>query len=169
MNSIAFMPTKKPAPSKESLALASLMRAKGVKNADLARELNVDAGYVSQWKNGTRPIPAKNAQAVALALGTKPELISTAYAEMPSSNGNLALDIAVTQDEKPRLDLTINRLENGIDSLRLALGVMAGVMLAHRPAEAADVARSLRKNLKGKFVNQGFVKELLEVLESNKA
>lgn len=70
--------------------------------------------------------------------------------------------------EERRHDLVIARLENDVDSLRYALGAVMTVMAVHRPAEGADVAKALRKHVPAKFVKQGYIAELLAVLDRNR-
>ena len=154
------MPRKPAAPTQQSRALVAAMKARNLGNVDIANAAGVTPGAVSHWVTGHRPVPPEKAQAVSDLLGIKAETISPRFAAIYTQ---AVPDIAANGEPSA---LTINRLENGIDAMRLALGVMAGVMLRHRPVEAADVAKTIRKKLPGKFVNQGFVKELLEVLEA---
>lgn len=153
---------KKPEPTQQSRALAAAMTAKGLKNVDVANHVGVTAGAVSHWVTGGRPVPVEKVSLVAEFVGIKPEVISNRYQA-------IATQIVPLEDVRKDIptDLAINRLENGLDAMRLAVGILAGVMVRHRPVEAADAARTIRKQLSGKYLNQGFVKELLEVLDAS--
>jgi transcriptional regulator with XRE-family HTH domain len=166
MHSIATMAKSNPEPTAAE-RLASAMRTKGVKNVDLATYADVTPGAVSQWVKGRRPVPANKARAVAEFVGVQPEQISLKYGEISEQRGVYDLDAQPSETHDPlSLDKTINRIESDIDALRMAFGVLAGVMVAHRPAEAADVAKALRKHLSARFARQGFVHELLELLKA---
>lgn len=166
MNSIAFMPK---GPPKEALALAAAMKNHGASNAAVAKHMGVSDGLVSQWKIGRRPVAPEHAPRLAKFLGiSDPTQISAAYGRVQEGQvGNVVplRDYAHASGDERRPDLVIARLENDIDSLRFALAAMASVMTVHRPAEAADVARAIRKHVPGKFVQQGYLRELLQALD----
>lgn len=61
--------------------------------------------------------------------------------------------------------LAISRLENDVHVLNLALGALAAAMADHRPTEARDVAKALRRNVPAKFRDQGMLAELIAVLD----
>lgn len=153
---------KKPIPTAQSRALQAAMIARHLKNVDVANHAGVTPGAVSHWVTGARPVPIEKVSVVAEYVGVKPEAISDRY-------GALATQIVPQDDARQTMpiDLTINRLENGMDAMRLAVGILAGVMARHRPIEASDAARTIRKQLSGRYLNQGFVKELLEVLDAS--
>lgn len=149
-------------PTKETMALVAAIGAR--KLAAIARDLGVTPGAVSQWKQGVRPVPADKAVQLGRLLGVDPRAISASYADVVTQDGALAL--APPAEESLRPDLVIRRLENDIDSLRIALASLVSAMRVHRPAEARDVAKVLRKQAPAKFVRQGYIRELLEALES---
>lgn len=166
LNSIAFM-TK--TPSKEALTLAAAMTARGLKKAAVAEQLGVTPAAVSQWASGHRPVPPEKATKLAEIVGSEPSLLSARYAEMQLHESNVVpLRQADGATDERRHDLVIARLENDVDSLRYALGAIMTVMAVHRPTEGADVAKALRKHVPAKFVKQGYIAELLAVLDRNR-
>lgn len=170
MNSIASMTAKTPPPkpSKYAMAFAAALTESGRKDADLARALGVAPTMVYQWKTGRRPIGYQYAEAASTVLRVAPEQISEAYAEFQASASNVVPITKGRDGDQRRHDLVIARLENDVDSLRYALGAMVAVMTSHRPAEGVDVAKALRKHVPPKFVQQGYIAELLKVLEKQR-
>lgn len=162
MNSIAYM--DKPKPTAESNALDAAMRNHGIKNAALARHVKVSDGLVSQWRRGRRPVPAHHAPRVASFIDLQnPGLISAEYAQVRTAQaGNAAVDFAThgTTD-----DLSVRRLENAVDSLRYAVSSLITVMVIHRPTEAREAAKAIRKHVPPKFARTGFLAELLQALD----
>ena len=165
MNSIAFMTN---GPSKQALALAAAMAAGDHSKVAVAEYMGVTPGLVSQWATGRRPIPAERAARLAEFLGIEPKALSTKYEAISAQVANSSartIRLHAPVDDERRPDLTIARLENDIDSLRLAVGALVTVMTVHRPAEGEAVAKALRRNVPAKFVKQGYIAELLDVLE----
>jgi DNA-binding transcriptional regulator YdaS (Cro superfamily) len=166
LNSIAFMSN---GPSKQALALAAAIAASGHNSAEVAEHMGVSAGLVSQWITGRRPIPPERAPKLAAFVGLEPHALSDRYAEISSQVVNGPRSRSSTPahgaEDPRRSDLVIARLENDIDSLRYALGALVAVMTVHRPAEGVAVAKTLRKSVPAKFVKQGYIAELLDVLE----
>lgn len=156
-------------PPKEAMALAAAMKDRGASNASVARHMRVSDGLVSQWKTGHRPVPAEHAPRLAKFLGVSdPVQISSAYGRVQQGViGNVVplRDYDQATGEERRPDLITARLENDVDSLRFALAAMVSAITVHRPAEAADVARAIRKHVPGKFVQQGYLRELLQALD----
>ncbi|UGB46967.1 helix-turn-helix domain-containing protein [Frateuria edaphi] len=171
MNSIASMAAKTPTstPSKEALALAAAMARAQVNNVSVARHMSVSDGMVSQWVTGRRPVPAEKAARLGAYLDVDPRSISAKFNAMASSEamGNVVpLRAGQAEGDEPlRHDLVIRRLENDVDSLRYALSALVSVMTVHRPAEASDVAKTIRKHVPARYVQQGFVQELLQALD----
>lgn len=170
MNSIAFMSKN---PSKEAMTIAALMAQKpGLSNVSIARYMGVSDGLVSQWVTGRRPVPADKAVRLAEYMGADPKAISAKYAAVHAQEpvGSAAVPAVNEADaDERRLDLTIARLENDIDSLRFAIAAMVSVMTVHRPAEGAAVAKAMRRHVPAKFVRQGYLAELLDVLDKGAA
>jgi transcriptional regulator with XRE-family HTH domain len=152
-------------PPKEALALSAAMTARGLKKAAIADQLGVTAGAVSQWASGHRPVPPDKASRLGDIVGLDPSELSVKYAEMKVHESNVVPVRNVSGDDERRHDLVIARLENDVDSLRYALGALVTVMTVHRPAEGAAVAKAIRKHVPAKFVKQGYVSELLAVLD----
>lgn len=149
--------------TKESLALTAAIGTRS--NVAVANAIGVTPGAVSQWKQGTRPVPATLADVLGAYLGIDPATICAKYAILKAAGaGALPTRVDSTADQR-RPDLIIRRLENDVDSLRLALGALAATMRVHRPAEAKDAARAIRRTVPAKFVRQGYIHELLSVLE----
>lgn len=140
---------------------AIINQTDGLTEEFVGAEVGVSQGQVSHWTNARLPVPANRAIKLAAVLNiTDPSEISVAYrdlAEKMASNPGA--------DEPMRPDLIIARLENDVDSLRYALGSLVTAMVVHRPTEAADVAEALRKHVPAKFQRQGYVYELLKVLD----
>lgn len=169
MNSIAFMP-KPPPPSSEtaeSLALKAALRDAKLSQAAVAEKLDVHASMVSQWANGTRPVPADKARKLAKVLGVEdPRLLSAAYASVAEHEPGAVVPLRVGEPAAPlRQDLVNARLQNDVDALRYVASALVATMVIHRPAEASEVAKAVRRTVPAKFRDQGFVHELLEVLD----
>ena len=164
MNSIAFMSK---GPSKEALALSAAINSLGLKKTAIADQLGVSAGLVSQWASGHRPVPPEKAAKLGEIVSVEPGKLSARYADFQAMDAGNVVPIrkANEHDDERRHDLVIARLENDIDSLRYALGAIVAVMAVHRPAEGAAVAKAIRKGVPAKFVKQGYVSELLGVLD----
>lgn len=56
-------------------------------------------------------------------------------------------------------------VDTELQSLRYAVASLASVMIIHRPIEAMDAARAIRRKVPARFQRQGFLHELLAVLE----
>lgn len=166
MNSIATM-TKAapPVPTRYSLALNAAIIGSGITKAAIASHMNVSPGMVSQWANGLRPVPAEKAQRLGDYLSVDPAKISAKFAEHWDTASNVVPLRQRAGEEPLRQDLQIARLENDIDSLRFAVAALVSAMTVHRPAEATDVAKTIRKNVPQKFVRRGYLHELLQALD----
>lgn len=161
MNSIAYMPAPT---SREANAIAAAMVEQGLSNAAVAHHMGVSDGLVSQWKTGHRPVPAQHAPRLARMLNVAdPSAISAQYAEVYSSQTGNAVALPVTIEGRD--DLSVPRLENAVDDLRYALAAITSAMILHRPAEARDVAKAIRKHVAAKRVRTGFLAELLRALD----
>lgn len=154
---------------KEALALASAMATSKLKNVSVAKHMGVTEGLVSQWVTGHRPVPPDKALRLANYVGAEPGQISAKYAQYAQSEdmGNVVPMRATKDQGDLRPDLVIARLENDVDALRYAMAAMVAAMTVHRPAEGAAVAKALRGHVPAKFVNHGFVAELLRALEKD--
>ncbi|MDQ7996094.1 MAG: helix-turn-helix transcriptional regulator [Luteibacter sp.] len=154
-------------PPREALTLAAAMNARRLSKVFVADQLGVTPAAVSQWASGHRPVPPEKAVKLADVVGTEPHLISARYAELQTNESGNVVPIRQAADgaDERRNDLVIARLENDVDSLRYALGALVTVMTVHRPAEGAAVAKAIRKHVPVKFVKQGYVAELLGVLD----
>lgn len=162
MNSIANM--KKLTPTPESAALDNAMADRRVHNATLARHVKVSDGLVSQWRTGRRPVPAHYAPKVAGFLDMQdPALISAQYAQVRAAQtGN---GVAIPGVDAFPDDLALRRLENAIDELRHAVAAMITASIIHRPAEARDVAKAIRRHAAPRSLRSGLLAELLQALE----
>ncbi|MFZ2752162.1 MAG: helix-turn-helix domain-containing protein [Lysobacteraceae bacterium] len=67
---------------KYTRAFVEAMEATKTRNSEVAKRAGVVDNYVSQWRNGRRPIPAGRAAIVAEMLGVPPERISEPYARL---------------------------------------------------------------------------------------
>jgi len=165
-NSIASMKKANPAPSKESLALKSAFEQAKMSQAAVAKHLNVSPGMVWQWIEGARPVAARYAKKLGELLAVEPARISEAYSEIMQQDGSgnvVSIRKASTDERRP--DLIARRLENDVDALRFALGAIVSTMVAHRPAEATAVGKALRGSVPARFLDRGFLYELLAVLD----
>lgn len=169
MNSIATMsnPKKNNGPTAQSLALTAAIRRSKVTQMAVAEVADVTPGLVSQWATGHRPVPAGKARKVAEFLGIKdPSKISAGYGVVAENEGSNVLPLRRPEGEHAlRPDLVIARLQNDVDALRYALAALVAVMTVHRPAEAADAVKAIRRSVPAKFRDQGFVHELTAVLD----
>jgi transcriptional regulator with XRE-family HTH domain len=171
MNSIAFMTTKAPEPTRESRILAAAVDASKQKKKDIADAAGVSPAELYQWATARRPVPPERAATLARVLGIEdPSSISTGYAEIAAStDGALALASAPSaRGSDAPTDLSIASLQNDVHALSLALGALTTVMVAHRPTEAQDVASALRRNVPAKFRDRGLIQELIQVLEKKR-
>lgn len=165
MNSIAGMDRKTPAAEAKALDLA--IRNSGTTNAAIARHLGISDAMVSQWRTGHRPMAAPYAPKLARFLDlADPGTISAAYANVHAAEqGNLAPMRAQEGDPAGASARALHRMENALDDLRYALSAITAAMVSHRPAEARDVARTLRKHAPRKSVQDGFLADLLRALD----
>jgi hypothetical protein len=159
------MPNTRAKRTKESDAISKAMSDLDLTNAMVAHHMRVSDGLVSQWKTGRRPVPAYQAPRLATMLGLQdPSTISHAYGEVRTAQaGNTALAVAEPQaDYDPG---AMRRIDEAIDSLRYALGALSTIMAEHRPTEARDAARLIRKHVPPHLARSGLLSELLRVLD----
>lgn len=165
-NSIAPMPNRTRSLTAEALALKAAIKNSGMKNGPIAEHLGVSEGLISQWTTGHRPVPADKAGKLAKLLGVKdPTEISPGYASTLAIHEDSVAYLPQLADKPLRADLVIARLENDIDALRYAVAALVSTMTIHRPAEAADAARALRRMVPARFRESGLVHELASILE----
>lgn len=157
----------KPNPTKESRAIKAAIDAAGMTKAAIAERIGVTPALVSQWASGLRPMSADKTPIFARVVGAdNPRAFSIAYGEVEMAQGStLPIRKAEASGDVREYGLTISRIENDIDAMRLAIGLLAGAMKVHRPAEAADVAASIRRSAPPKFRDKGLLGELLAILE----
>lgn len=168
MNSIASMAKtpEKPRPSAQSLALTAAINASRITKAAIAEQVGVSAGMVSQWASGHRPVPAGKARKLAEVLGVKdPKRISAAFAEVAENERSNVVPLRQVSDQPLRPELVIARLQNDVDALRYGMAALVATMTFHRPSEAEAAAKAIRRNVPAKFRDQGFLAELLAVLD----
>jgi hypothetical protein len=146
-----------------SLALRQAIRDAQKTHEDVADAMKVTPGLVSAWVTARKAVPAERAVPLATYLGCAPETISAGYAEIAKQGAKV-----LTLPGSPALapELAQSRVENDVDALRMALWALTGAMTAHRPAEAKDVLQMLRKAAPARFLRQGFLAELVAMLES---
>jgi transcriptional regulator with XRE-family HTH domain len=155
--------TEAPAPTAYSRALAKAVLDSKRGHEAIAGAIGVSPALVSAWVTGRKPVPAKRARALSDELGNvAPEAISRDYATIARQDEGKVLPMPGTPAMRP--ELAHSRITNDIDSLRYALGVLVGVMIRHRPAEAADVLDSIQRTVPRKFRDSGFLLELTEEL-----
>lgn len=58
---------------------------------------------------------------------------------------------------------------DSIDALRYAVSALVAVTIDHRPREGVDMARALRRHVPPRLAKDGFVSELLKVLDAAQA
>jgi len=153
--------------SKETLTLVDAFRRSGLSQAAAAAAVGVSPANFRQWLQGMRPVPPDKAPKLAQMLDVSPEAISEKYARVAQNDfGNVVPLRRGDEQDVRRTDLAINRVENDVDALRYALAGLVSVMVIHRPAEAADAATAIRRSVPKKFLERGFVYELLQVLDA---
>lgn len=116
--------------------------------------MEVSPGMVSQWKTGRRPVPPESARRLAALLGVAdPRAISARFS-------------SILQNEAPAPvgDQALAALYQRVEALESLVGAFVSAMLTHRPAEAADVARSIQRRVPV-HQQQGLLQELLSALE----
>lgn len=119
------------------------------KFADL-HEGNVD--YVRQMLNGKGVKGGRN-------IGDRSARRIEGYLKKPKN----WLDQDHSDPRSPAL--VTNQAENDVDALRFFAAALTAAMAAIRPGEGAAVAATLRKKAPKKFVENGLLKELLQVLD----
>lgn len=160
---------KKPV-TKESMRLNAAITESQIKPADLARTVGCSPAEIYQWRRALRPVPATVAPKLAAALNVAPEAICAAYAQMlKSGTGTVVPFRPLSDEEQRRPDLVIARLENDIQALRYAVGALVGAMVVHRPAEASEVVRVMRKRIPPRFQEVGLIAELVAMMESRES
>lgn len=158
--------TKKPEIPPEVHALHSAFIESGMTKAAVADHMDVTPAAVRQWIAGDRPVPATKAGKLAALLSVEPDRICAAYAEISKTRGNV---VPIREDDgsdQRRPDLAIRRLENDVDALRYAIAGIVSVSVIHRPAEALSAAAAIRKSVPKKYLERGFVYELLLTLDA---
>lgn len=151
-------------------AVEAAVREPGVTRASIAEAAGVSPGMLYQWAKGIRPVAPEKAAILAQVLGIDdPAMISPGYTEtVAQAVGTNALKLKPdTRSQEAPADLAIARLQNDVHALSLALGAFTAVMVAHRPAEAKAAAAAIRRNVPGKFRDQGLIRELLSVLDQS--
>ncbi|MFC5488459.1 helix-turn-helix transcriptional regulator [Dokdonella soli] len=157
---------KKSECSPESQALKAAFKASGLKQAAVAEHMDVTPGAVRQWLEGERPVPATKADRLGTLLSVAPATICAKYAVIAEQRGNV---VPLRHDEnvdQRRPDQALRRVENDVDALRYALAGIVSVTTVHRPAEALAVAAAIRRSVPKKFLERGFVHELLVTLDA---
>ncbi|MFN7782269.1 MAG: helix-turn-helix domain-containing protein [Lysobacterales bacterium] len=161
------MTMKGNAPTKESLRLKAAIDASDYTQSDIAANLEVDPTLVSQWCRSVRPVSIANAKALADMLGIEdPGQISKPWRDAQMIGVGQALPkLAPEEEDARRPELVIARLENDVHALSLALATIVSVMVVHRPAEAADAAEAMRKQIPRKWRDKGLLAEILQTLD----
>lgn len=149
-----------PVPTPFSRALGKAIRTANRSHEDIAEAMGVSAGLVSAWVTGRKPVPATRAMPLAAYLDCKPEDISSAFATIAAQDNVRALPGA-----RLNPDLEKNRAENDVDALRLIVSALVSVAVVHRPAEARELARVLRRSAPKRFLDQGYLGLQLAALE----
>lgn len=156
------MPKLRNPQTPESRPISDALYARRISVKALADHLGLATeNFASQMVNGTRPVPSEHAKPIAELLGLRPEAISSSYREGLEQFGSAAT-VGEGEEQRP-VDLAINRLENDVHAVNLVLGTILATMVAHRPAEAAELAAALRR-LPPKYRDQGLAYELGQVL-----
>lgn len=161
------MTMKGNAPTKEALRLKAAIDASDYTQADIAANLEVDPTLVSQWCRLVRPVSIANAKALADMLGIEdPGQISKPWRDAQMIGvGQAVPKLAPEEEDARRPELVIARLENDVHALSLALATIVSVMVVHRPAEAADAAEAMRKQIPRKWRDKGLLAEILQTLD----
>lgn len=132
--------------------------AQGVSREDLAKAAGIGVSTLSDLELDRSKSTTK-LHRIAERLGVRTEWLETGKSPKQA-------DVHATgQQPELRPELVIARLQNDVDSLRYAVAALVATMTVHRPAEAADAAKALRKQLPAKFRDQGFAHELASILE----
>jgi DNA-binding transcriptional regulator YdaS (Cro superfamily) len=157
-------PAAKPSTPEGRAITAAIESGEHVK-AVIAEQMGVSPGLVSQWASGKTKVTAKQAPKLAKMLGVEPQTISKEFREFA------ALQPAGTKAESCRdgdhrdYGPAVEGLERDVHALGLALGIMATVMVRHRPAEAAEAVAVMRRRVPVEFRETGVVQTLIELLE----
>lgn len=152
-------------PTSESRALKAAIDGAKMTKAALAEALDVTPGLISQWVSGRTPVAPGKAPLAASVLGIDAATISAAYREIETIQGNvLPMKKPTASEEAREMGLVIARLENDVHALNMALGLLVGVMKIHRPAEASELASTIRRRAPARYRDKGLLSELLAAL-----
>lgn len=159
--------------SQSELAASAGITKQGVSNIESGQTKNPEfatlepmcrkLGISPKWLlTGTGPKKAGEPERI---LHLAEPVAGSYFNEMLAQAGSKATPIKGKQDVPLRYELVISRLENDIDALRYAVAALVTSMVVNRPAEALDAAETIRQAVPSKFRDQGFLHELLLVLE----
>lgn len=147
-------PAERMAAAEFAKGLKRVKAKTGKTQEQVAAEVGVSQGMMYQWQKCI-PIPADRARAVAAALEEiDPGKISVEFRELTAQGGDIRTPA-----------LIVNQLENDVDALRYAVGVMATVFAMKRPDEGAEFADAIRATVPQKFLERGIIFELLEMFD----
>lgn len=139
--------------------LRHAMDQKGYSVDDLVRRRVMSRAGVYQWMSDTvKPdkVRAATVTKVCRVLGINRDWLLHGRGPMADS--------ATDQDAAEAQAEALKTLQQDVHALRLTLSAMAAVMVSHRPAEAADLVKALKK-LPEDYSQKGLAKALAEVLE----
>jgi len=111
------MPLPAKPKTQEAKVIVQAMREKGIDNIALATAVGVHPSFVSQWKNGIRPVPWDKAEAVGSELGVEPSTISSEHRAMASQPARWDMEILATviNDLESKKALTAEKLKDAYD------------------------------------------------------
>ncbi len=158
-------PSRKPPLTSEEIRIAAMIKAKIASDPNLTEEIvgnavGVTQGQISHWSGARLPVPAKRAAALAKALGfDDPGILSPAFRKLQSQA------VRETPGHYDAAAQALADLRREVDALRAMVVTVMTIAAIHRPIEAADVAKRLRKHLHPALVKETTVAETLKTIE----
>lgn len=140
-------------------AISRLRVRSKITQTELSKRADMDQGAISRIERGVQDVTTRTIGALANGLGIKVSDI-WAEAEGKQTSASLAGDPAGKR-KKPMVEW-----DDEISALRLALSAMIEASVVHRPIEALAIAEAIRKSAPIRFLEGGYVNDLLLKLES---
>lgn len=135
----------------------------GLTEGIVAEVVGVSPGQISHWSSGRLAVPARRAPALAKALGIDdPGELSVEYRAQRDQHRKSARGVTLISDSSME-ELVALRAE--VDALRALVVTTLTVGASHRPIEAADVARRIRRHVHPAIARQPTAAEVLDAID----
>ena len=157
-------PASKTPLSAEEVKIAAMIKSTIASTPGLTEEIvgtamGVTQGQISHWSGGRLRVPAERASALAKALNIDdPGKLSIAFRKLQAQAVKETPPSYAADDE-------LDALRRELDAVRALIVTMLTVGATHRPIEAADVARRIRKHVHPAIVREAVVSETLKTID----